>query len=77
MTHRPTNHAASTGDTSADTSHAQGKEQSEKNTVGDWLPKREPVGQYVAFKYVDGVAVETGIGFVAQLDAEGEVVWVG
>ncbi len=77
MTHRPTNHAASTGNTSADTSHAQGKGQSGKNTVGDGQPKREPVGQYVAFRYVDGVAVETSIGFVAQLDAEEEVVWVG
>jgi hypothetical protein len=35
MTPETTNHAASTGDTSADTNHAQGKEQSEKNTVGD------------------------------------------
>jgi hypothetical protein len=37
MTPETTNHAASTGDTSADTNHAQGKEQSEKNTVGDWM----------------------------------------
>jgi hypothetical protein len=47
MTHRPTNHAASTGDTSADTNHAQGKEQSEKNTVngGRWVCER--MGQWL------------------------------
>jgi hypothetical protein len=37
MTHRPTNHAANPETSRATTSHAQGKEQSEKNTVGDWM----------------------------------------